>query len=134
MFLQLYIMIMLLVKMQHWCTESSESLHFLPWLLHWAKCWRVIILAISYQNLYEFCQNISRVLVVWIDLFYFFNSEKCLCGGTKKKDWCFRCLKSLQQVKHEYSLVKSKLQTLFKVRARWEFCVAVWIDFFELIY
>ncbi|PNX54625.1 dehydrogenase/reductase sdr family member 4-like protein, partial [Trifolium pratense] len=27
----------------------------------------------------------------------------------------FRCLKSLQQVKHEYSLVKSKLETLFKM-------------------
>ncbi|MCI14566.1 histidine-containing phosphotransfer protein 1-like, partial [Trifolium medium] len=25
------------------------------------------------------------------------------------------CLKSLQQVKHEYSLVKSKLETLFKM-------------------
>lgn len=28
----------------------------------------------------------------------------------------FRCLKSLQEIKEEYSLVKSKLETLFKVR------------------
>ncbi|CAL0316584.1 unnamed protein product [Lupinus luteus] len=44
------------------------------------------------------------------------------------------CLKSLQQVKHEYSTVKSKLETLFKVRRSGPFLVRVLICNIEMTY
>lgn len=53
-----------------------------------------------WKSLYVFCSALYLVKVLMI-----------LNG----KPWLFRCLKCLQQVKLEYTLVKNKLETLFKV-------------------
>lgn len=81
---------------QHWCSQSSETLHRLPELLRSSERGRVSRLYALDHYIWLHIQWNLDVLRVCI----------------------YRCLKCLQQVKHEYGIIKTKLESLFQVKSR----------------
>lgn len=98
-FSQIFTRNYLALSWQYWRTEGSTTLHCLQKLLRGGEYWGVSLLP----------PHTKTIL--------YLNFMEMICILIEEKPW-HRCLKCLQQVKLEYSLVKSKLETLFKVRRR----------------